>query len=138
MQRAFRPEASCAQHWSVMRPAKHFYVYIVTNRPLSHVLYTGVTGNLPRRVFEHKNKLVPDFTARYNLTRLVYYELFYFAGAAIEREKQIKGWSRSKKIALITSFNRAWDDLAAGWGDQFKPGAGHAEGVGTARQILRR
>jgi len=136
MQRAFRPEASCVQHWSVMRPAKHFYVYIMTNRPRSHVLYTGVTGKLPRRVFEHKNKLVPGFTARYNLTRLVYYELFYFAGAAIEREKQIKGWSRSKKIALITSLNPKWDDLAAGWGDQFKPDHGASpEGLGTAREI---
>jgi putative endonuclease len=118
-----------------MRPAKHFYVYIVTNRPRSHVLYTGVTGNLPRRVFEHKNKLVSGFTSRYNLTRLVCYELFYFAGAAIEREKQIKGWSRNKTIALITSVNPKWDDLAAVWGDQFKPDAVGANGVGTAREI---
>jgi len=138
MQRAFRPEASRVQHWSFMRPAKHFYVYIMTNRPRSHVLYTGVTGNLSRRVFEHKNKLLPGFTARYNLTRLVYYEMFYFAGAAIEREKQIKGWSRSKKIALITSLNSKWDDLAAGWSDQFKPDAGaHPEGVSAAREVPR-
>jgi len=82
-----------------MRAAKHFYVYIMTNRPRSHVLYAGITGNLPRRVLEQKNKLMPGFTSRYNLTRLVYYELFYYAGAAIEREKQIKGWSRAKKIA---------------------------------------
>jgi predicted GIY-YIG superfamily endonuclease len=74
------------------------------------------------------------FTSRYNLTRLVYYELFYFAGAAIDREKQIKGWSRSKKIALITSFNPKWDDLAAGWGDRFKP---DAQPFGTAREIPR-
>ena len=138
MQRAFRPEASRVQHRNSMRPAKHFYVYIMTNRPRSHVLYTGVTGNLSRRVFEHKNKLVPGFTARYNLTRLVYYELFYFAGAAIGREKQIKGWSRSKKITLITSLNPLWDDLAAGWGDQFKPADVHPKGVGAAREILRR
>ena len=59
----------------------------MTKWPRSHVLYTGVTGNLSRRVFEHKNKLVPGFTARYNLTRLVSYEIFYLAGAAIEREK---------------------------------------------------
>jgi putative endonuclease len=72
MQRAFRPEASRVQHQKAMRPAKHFYVYIMTNQPRSHVLYTGVTGNLPRRVFEHKNKLLPGFTARYNLARLVY------------------------------------------------------------------
>lgn len=122
-----------------MRPVKHFYVYIMTNRPRSHVLYTGVTGDLSRRVFEHKNKLGQGFTSRYNLTRLVYYELFYFAGAAIEREKQIKGWSRSKKIALITSLNPTWDDLAAEWGDRFKPDAGVCpKGVGAAREILRR
>jgi putative endonuclease len=120
-----------------MRPAKHFYVYIMTNRPRSHVLYTGVTGNLSRRVFEHKNKLVPGFTERYNLTRLVYYEMFYFAGAAIEREKQIKGWSRSKKIALITSINPGWNDLAAEWGDQFKPDRGGAKSIGAAREIPR-
>jgi putative endonuclease len=120
-----------------MRPAKQFYVYIMTNRPRSHVLYTGVTGNLPRRVFEHKNKSVPGFTARYNLTRLVYYELFYFAGAAIEREKQIKGWSRNKKIALITSLNPRWDDLASGWGNQFKPDGVRSEGASSTREILR-
>ena len=70
MQRRFSAEASRVQHQRIMRPPKHFYVYIMTNRPRSHVLYTGVTGNLSRRVFEHKNKLLPGFTARYNLTRL--------------------------------------------------------------------
>ena len=138
MQRAFRPEASRVQCSYPMRPAKHFYVYIMSNRPRSHVLYTGVTGNLPRRVFEHKNKLVPGFTTRYNLTRLVYYELFYYPGAAIEREKQIKSWSRHKKLALITSMNPKWDDLAAEWGDSFKPEREvDAEQAGTAREIPR-
>jgi predicted GIY-YIG superfamily endonuclease len=61
-----------------MREAKRFYVYIMTNGPRSHVLYTGVTGDLLRRVFEHKNKLVPGFTSRYNLTRLVYHEVFAY------------------------------------------------------------
>ncbi len=61
--------------------AKHFYVYIMTKRPRSHVLYTGVTGNLLRRVSEHKNKLLPGFTCRYNLTRLVYYESFAYPDA---------------------------------------------------------
>jgi predicted GIY-YIG superfamily endonuclease len=70
-----------------MRPPKRFYIYIMTNGPRSHVLYTGITGNLPRRVFEHKNKLVPDFTSRYNITRLVYYESFAYPDAAIAREK---------------------------------------------------
>ncbi|HVP44885.1 MAG TPA: GIY-YIG nuclease family protein [Terriglobales bacterium] len=105
-----------------MRKRKEFCVYIMTNRPRSHVLYTGVTGDLPDRVFEHKNKLDPRcFTARYNLTRLVYYETFYEAGLAIMREKQIKGWKRWKKIALIESMNPTWKDLSEHWSEQFKP-----------------
>ena len=82
--------------------AKTFYVYIVTNRPRSHVLYTGITGNLSRRVFEHKNKLLRGFTSRYNLTRLVYYEAFAYPDAAIDREKEIKGWRRSKKFGSLS------------------------------------
>jgi putative endonuclease len=106
-----------------MRKPKRFYVYIMTNGPRSHVLYTGVTGNLPRRVFEHKNKLVSGFTSRYNLTRLVYYEPFAYPDTAIAREKEIKGWRRSKKIRLIESLNPHWHDLAASWTDMYKPAA---------------
>ena len=84
-----------------MSDGKRFYVYIMTNRPRSHVLYTGMTGNLPRRVWEHKSKLSAGFACRYNLTRLVYYEFFFYPDAAISREKEIKGWRRSKKIRLI-------------------------------------
>ena len=65
-----------------MRKPKHFYVYTMTNRPRSHVLYTGVTGDLERRVFEHKNKLVLGFTSRYNLTRLAHYERFAYPDVA--------------------------------------------------------
>ena len=104
-----------------MRKPKRFWVYIMTNRPRSHVLYTGITSELPQRVFQHKNKVHPGFTSRYNLTRLVYYEMFYRAGDAIAREKQIKGWLRIKKIRLIESMNPRWEDLAAGWGEQYKP-----------------
>ncbi len=100
---------------------RRFYVYIMTNRPRSHVLYTGVTGDLPHRVFQHKNKLVPGFTSRYNLTRLVYYEQFVYPDAAINREKEIKGWRRSKKIHLIESMNPPWHDLAESWADVYKP-----------------
>jgi putative endonuclease len=100
---------------------RRFFVYIMTNRPRSHVLYTGVTGNLPRRVFEHKNKLVPGFTSRYNLTRLVYFEEFVYPDAAINREKEIKAWRRGKKIRLIESTNPHWHDLADAWADIFKP-----------------
>src|SRR5277367_950913 len=81
----------------------------------------AVNGNLPRRVFEHKNKLVPGFTSRYNLTRLVYYECFVFPGSAIDREKEIKAWRRNKKIALIESMNPHWHDLAERWTEIYKP-----------------
>jgi len=93
----------------------------MTNRQRSHVFYTGITGNLTRRVWEHKNKIVPGFTSRYNLTRLVYYECFFYPDAAIDREKEIKGWRRSKKIRLIESMNPHWHDLAEHWGDVYKP-----------------
>lgn len=74
-----------------MRPTKRFHVYIMTNEPLSAVLYTGITGNLRHRVWQHKNKLGDGFTSRYNLTSLVYYEGFVYPDAAILREKEIKG-----------------------------------------------
>src|SRR5437879_8019505 len=74
-----------------MRKPKRFHVYIMTNRPRSHVLYTGITGNLTRRVLQHKNKLVPGFTSRYNLTRLAFYECFVYPDAAIAREKGDQG-----------------------------------------------
>ena len=83
-----------------MRPAKQFHVYIMTNRQRSHVLYTGITGNLSRRVWEHKNKIVESFNSLYNLTRLVYHECFFYPDAAINREKEIKEWRRSKKIKI--------------------------------------
>ncbi len=104
-----------------MRAPKHFYVYIMTNGPRSHVLYTGMTGYLPRRVFQHKHKLFPGFTSRYNLTRLVYYEMFAYPGDAIAREKEIKDWRRGKKIALIESMNPQWHDLVAEWEDVYRP-----------------
>ena len=107
-----------------MRRTKTFYVYIMTNRPRSPVLYTGITGNLLRRVLEHKDKLLPGFTSRYNLTRLVYYESFAYPDVAIDREKEIKGWRRSKKIRLIESINPHWYDLAERWADVYKPEGG--------------
>ena len=119
-----------------MLTPKRFHVYIMTNRPRSHVLYTGVTGNLPHRVFQHKNKLVPGFTSRYNLTRLVYYECFVYPDAAINREKEIKAWRRSKKIRLIESMNPHWRDLAERWTENYKPESSSRAGTGIApRQI---
>ncbi len=87
-----------------------YYVYILAGK--SAVLYTGVTRNLLQRLAKHRERSVPGFTARYNLTRLVHYEIFGSAGAAIAREKQIKGWLRAKKIALIESKNPEWKDLS--------------------------
>ena len=90
-----------------------YYVYIMTNN--SKTLYTGVTNNLNRRVYEHKNKLIQGFTAKYNITKLVYFEIFNDINQAIAREKQIKGWLRKKKINLIESVNPEWDDLSQEW-----------------------
>jgi putative endonuclease len=92
---------------------KAYWVYIMASKSLN--LYTGVTGNLQRRVLQHRQKLLQGFSARYNINRLVYYETFGDIFAAIRREKQIKGWLRVKKIALIESANRDWKDLSDGW-----------------------
>jgi len=91
---------------------KQYYVYIMTNS--SRTLYTGVTNDLVRRVYEHKEKLIKGFTQKYNITRLVYYEITSDVRAAIQREKQIKGWLRKKKTALIESVNPEWKDLSDG------------------------
>ncbi|HEY1679518.1 MAG TPA: GIY-YIG nuclease family protein [Candidatus Sulfotelmatobacter sp.] len=101
--------------------SKQFFVYIMTNCLKAAVLYIGVTGDLVRRVWQHKNKLSPGFTSRYNLTRLVYFEAFSFADAAIAREKELKGWRRSKKLRLTESVNPTWEDLARDWQDLYKP-----------------
>jgi putative endonuclease len=92
---------------------KTYYVYIVTNR--IRTLYTGVTNNLVRRVFHHERKLLPGFTRRYHIDRLVYYETFGDIRAALHREKQIKGWLRAKKVVLIVSTNPTWRDLSQDW-----------------------
>ena len=81
-----------------------YYVYIMASR--SRTLYTGVTNDIERRVFEHKERLVPGFTTRYKINRLVYFETTEDIYSAISREKQIKGWTRHKKLALIVSSNR--------------------------------
>jgi putative endonuclease len=90
-----------------------YYVYIMSSG--RRTLYVGVTGDLVRRVDEHRHKLVEGFTKRYNVTHLVYFESFADVRDAIAREKQIKAWSRSKKVALIRSQNPKWNDLAANW-----------------------
>ncbi len=87
-----------------------YYVYILSNAH-NTVLYTGVTNDLQRRCFEHKQKIIKGFTQKYNVDKLVYFEPFDFAEYAIAREKQIKGYSRAKKNALINSFNKEWVEL---------------------------
>jgi len=93
---------------------KQFYVYIMTNE--SKTLYVGVTNNLQRRVYEHKNKMIQGFTSKYNITKVVYFEVFNDIESSIKREKQIKGWLRKKKIDLIESMNPDWNDLSEEWG----------------------
>jgi putative endonuclease len=90
-----------------------YFVYIITNR--SKTLYVGVTNNLERRMWEHKHFSGSEFARRYKLDRLVYFESFDDIRKAIDREKQIKGWLRIKKIALIVSMNPAWRDLTEDW-----------------------
>lgn len=86
---------------------RQYYVYIMTNKH-NKVLYTGITNDLKRRVYQHKEKLVNGFTKKYNITKLVYYEVFQDPENAILREKQIKAGSRQKKVDLINSTNRKW------------------------------
>jgi putative endonuclease len=92
----------------------HCYtVYIIASK--SRVIYFGMTNDLSRRVFEHKNGLIEGFTKRYRCHRLVYYESFDDVTKAIDREKQLKRWSRTKKVWLIERRNSTWEDLAAEW-----------------------
>ncbi len=94
---------------------RHFYVYILSSK--SRVLYTGITDNIYRRTWEHRNDVNPGFTSDYKVHRLVYYETFKYVGNAVAREKSIKGWLRRKKIALIEAENPTWEDLSESWFD---------------------
>ena len=89
---------------------KCYYVYIMTN--ISGTIYVGITNDLPRRVWEHKQNLVEGFTKKYRIKKLIYYEETPDVMSAIAREKELKGWRRSKKTALITENNPDWRDLA--------------------------
>ena len=93
--------------------SKRYFVYIMASK--SRRLYIGVTNDLERRVFEHKSKLIEGFTAKYNIDRLVYFAETGDVVAAIEREKQIKGWLRTKKLILIEAMNPSWEDLSRDW-----------------------
>ena len=92
----------------------NYYVYILTNWN-NHVMYVGVTNNLQRRIYEHKEKLIDGFTSKYNVNKLVYYEETTDVKSAISREKELKGWRRSKKDALVATMNQNWEDLSKDW-----------------------
>ena len=103
-------EKSCSPASSYLVMGKQFYIYIMTNKS-NRVLYTGVTGDLIRRVYEHKAGIKEGFTQRYFVNKLVYYEVCAEAKTAIAREKQIKAGPRRRKVALIERMNPRWDDL---------------------------
>jgi putative endonuclease len=94
-------------------PPQRFFVYILASH--SRVLYTGLTRDLVRRVYEHRQGRIPGFTRKYHVNRLVYFEETPSARSAITRERQIKGWSREKKLRLVESTNAGWLDLAKDW-----------------------
>jgi putative endonuclease len=100
-------------------PDKRYYVYIMAS--LSGTLYIGVTNSIGRRCDEHKSGSGSSFTCRYEVDRLVHYEVFQYVNNAITREKQLKGWRRSRKIALIELENPSWRDLSRDFGKQFEP-----------------
>ena len=87
----------------------NYYVYILTNK--SNTLYIGITNDLIRRLYEHKNKLIAGFTKKYNIDKLIYYEVFDDPESAIQREKEIKGWTRKKKLELIKKVNPNFKEL---------------------------
>jgi putative endonuclease len=97
-----------------MTDGKQYCVYLVTNWN-NRVIYVGVTNNLERRLFEHRNKLVKGFTEKYNVHKLVYYEATSDVTAAIAREKEIKKWRREKKNRSVETANPEWKGLSAGW-----------------------
>lgn len=94
---------------------KTYYVYIMGSE--SGTLYVGITSDIKRRVYEHKNHLIQGFTDKYNIERLLYFEVISNPTSAIGREKQIKAWRREKKLALIDSVNPSWEDLSEDWYD---------------------
>ena len=102
-----------------MKLPKTFFVYILASK--SRRLYVGMTNSLFRRILQHKEGEIDGFTKRYNIDRLVYYETFRYVNNCIAREKQIKSWSRAKKLDLIRAFNPTWEDLALDWGKPIEP-----------------
>jgi putative endonuclease len=116
---------------------REYFVYILSSA--TRTLYIGVTNDLARRLYEHKHKLVPGFTSKYGVTRLVYYEATGNVHEALAREKQLKGWLRAKKIALIEAANPGWEDLSRGWyAGAPAPGEGEQETDSSLRSEWQR
>ena len=110
-------------------PKEHrYFVYLLTNWN-NKVMYVGVTNNLERRIYEHKNKMVQGFTEKYNVSKLVYFEEASDVASAISREKEIKKWRREKKDALAMTVNPEWKDLSDGW-FKISPFGRNDKGVG--------
>ena len=97
-----------------MSSTRIYYIYLIANWN-NKVMYAGVTNNLERRIYEHKNKLVRGFTEKYNVNKLVYYEQAKDVVSAIAREKEIKKWRREKKNQLVNKTNPSWKDLSSEW-----------------------
>jgi putative endonuclease len=114
-----------------MRTQKSYFVYILAS--LSGTLYIGVTNDLQRRAFQHKQHDIEGFTKEYDVDRLVYYETFFIVSNAIAREKQLKGWRREKKIALIEMLNPQWKDLSREWYESRGPSTRPAKAAGLAQ-----
>jgi len=111
--------------------ARSYYVYILAS--LSGTLYIGITNNLERRMVEHKEGLVEGFTKEYGVERLVYFEMYGDVRNAIRREKQLKGWRREKKIALIEKVNPSWKDVARAWYEGRGPSTRDRDEAAVAR-----
>ena len=99
-----------------MKLNHQYYVYLLSNKK-NGTLYIGMTNDLERRIFEHKNKLIAGFSKNYSLDKLVYFEQFQYVNDAIKREKQLKNWNRQWKIDLIEEENSNWNDLSFDWYD---------------------
>ena len=114
---------------------RRYYVYIMASK--SRVLYIGITNDLRRRVWEHKNDINPGFTSKYRVHRLVYFESFKYVGNAIAREKHLKGWLRERKVALIRAANPTWEDLSEDWFEESSVTRFQGDINAAEKQVLR-
>jgi putative endonuclease len=111
---SFRPKGEISYKRNLMPRDHRYYVYLLTNKN-DKVMYVGATNQLERRMYEHKTKMIPGFTEKYNVNKLVYFEETHDVRAAIAREREIKKWRREKKNNLVIAVNPEWKDLSDGW-----------------------